>query len=771
MTFIYDICFIIYAILYAPSFIIRRRWRAGMLQRFGLYDADMFSGIDDKGAIWVHAVSMGEMNCCREFFAKLKREFPGRPLVVSTVTETGYATARSMIGEGDLLIYSPLDISFIVRRLIRMMNPALFVAVETEIWPNLIGQLYEEKVPVVVVNGRLSERSFKGYMLVRPFMSAILKKISLFAMRNDEDASRIVRMGAPRDLVRVTGNMKFDIGVESGGMSSPEKMEPFGKGKRIIVAGSTHPGEEGIVLAAFKKLAQDNADLRLIIAPRHIERSRELVRIIECNDLSPFLLSDIETGTANPRDARDVLILDRIGHLRSYYSVADIVFVGGSLVARGGHNFVEPAVFFKPMISGPYTHNFEDMAKIFSDQGGLVTVHSVEELEEAIRRLLQDDEARIGMGRRAGEALRMNAGASLRNTECVRETLGLGWRSMVDRSLPIMNRTDIPAALARPLLIIISIFYSAGESVLRLSYHYGLLKRRNAPIPVISVGNLTLGGTGKTPFALMVAQLLERSKKSPAVLIRGYGGDESFMLENRLQGTPVLTGRDRYKSALKARDKLQCECVVLDDGFQHHRLKRDLDIVLIDATNPFGNGLMFPAGILREPLSSLSRADIVVVTKVDKGADNLEYIEKRIHEANDRAPIIHSRYEIGGVEDLMTGERHSPSTLRGRRLSLLAGIANPAYFEWVVKNAGGAIAATAFFPDHHNYSAGELLGAESGAVECDAEAIITTEKDAVRIRRAKGFISRIPVWVLQVRPVITKNEGDFLAGLNSVFNR
>ncbi len=446
MRILYDIFFTIFAIAYLPYFFIKRKGHKDLAQRFGIFDKNALKGITGNSPVWIHAVSVGEVKTSEGLIRKIRALFPSKRLVISTITRTGHDVALSFAAKDDAVIYLPLDISFVVKKTLNLINPSLFIIIETEIWPNLITELYAKKIPVVIVNGRISPKSFRSYNFIRPVMKDVLNGITLFAMRAKGDADRIIKLGAPAERVKVTGDMKFDmVGTsmkpvnidfargqevyETSGDSAKQWLPVerrnlwLGASDKLIIAGSTHRGEDAKVLRAFKSLNKDFAEIRLLIAPRHIERADEIAALIIKFGFRPVRMSEIieEKGVCYGGDC--IFILDSIGRLKLFYQLADIVFMGGSLVPRGGHNFVEPALYAKPIITGPFVHNFRDMSELFIKERALEMVKNGQELECSLRRLILDEKERRRMGESAKKAVLDNAGSTERNCLLITEMM------------------------------------------------------------------------------------------------------------------------------------------------------------------------------------------------------------------------------------------------------------------------------------------------------------------------------------------------------------
>lgn len=420
MLLIYDICYILFLVLYLPVFFFRRKMHKGFSMRFGKLPELAFP----SRPLWIHAVSVGEMVTMKPLVCQIRGAFPGRPLVFSSITPTGFSIAQSIAEARDSAIYLPLDIRGVIRGVLDRIDPEIFVVAETEIWPNLFTCLAQRRVPIVIVNGRISDRSFGKYKLVRFLLRPYLAHVSLFCMQSDVDAKRIILMGAEPGKVRVTGNMKYDLGVKSVSSSARETLLRrlgFTGGERIIVAGSTHPGEEDILLASFRHLSAEFADIRLILAPRHPQRGEEVAALVRKSGFEPVLLSAPEV---KPPAGRPVIhILDTVGQLMAYYDAAEIVFVGGSLVNTGGHNILEPAALGKPVVCGHYMQNFREVAEQFLRAEAVVQVRSQSQLTRALRELLTDTEKRRKLVEKSASIISASAGATQHTVSLIKQVL------------------------------------------------------------------------------------------------------------------------------------------------------------------------------------------------------------------------------------------------------------------------------------------------------------------------------------------------------------
>ncbi|MBL7157112.1 MAG: 3-deoxy-D-manno-octulosonic acid transferase [Candidatus Omnitrophica bacterium] len=422
---IYDVFFLVFSIIYLPYLAIKGKAHRDFRERFGKLPS-LFKEISSRRPIWVHAVSVGEVLAAKNFVEMLSTKFPDRKIVLSTTTKTGNTVARKIL-KGDILkFYFPLDFSFVVKRVVNTINPSILIIMETEVWPNLILELSRRKIPIMLINGRISDRSFKGYRKITFFFNKIIKKMSCFCMQTKIDAERIKTLGAPETSVRVTGNMKFDVEAskDSGRRHEVNKSDlGITESDELIIAGSTHGGEEEIVLETYNKLTRKFTNLRILIAPRHIDRVGTIKRLVEQKGFEGVLLSRFRKGPKKSVSKKAVLILDTLGELSQLYSLATIVFMGGSLVKRGGHNIVEPAMFGTPIVFGPYMHNFRDMARLFLEREAAMKVKDRDELLETLETLLRDENKRNVLGRNAKELINKSKGATSRNLREVTELI------------------------------------------------------------------------------------------------------------------------------------------------------------------------------------------------------------------------------------------------------------------------------------------------------------------------------------------------------------
>ena len=406
MYLLYSLLMLVVLVALSPYFVyqaLRHNKYAGSLgQRLGYLPVSF--NLDGDESIWVHAVSVGEVLAARPLISELRRRYPKLRLFLSTTTLTGQQLARRNVSDVDAVFYFPFDWMITVRRTLNLVQPRLFIMVDTEIWPNLLRECRRRGIKTVLVNGRISYRSFPRYQLIRPFFRRVLADVDRFCVQGEETGRRLERLGADPARIVVTGSVKFDSleALPTPGRG-PERVLRFFRmspGRPVLVAGSTVKGEEDAVIHAFNALRRRGANALLVIAPRQPQRFAEVERLCRHEGLLTVRRSELPID-AEPR--ADAVVLDTIGELPQLYQVATVVFVGGSLVPNGGHNILEPAVFGRPIVFGPHMQNFAEIAEAFLANGAAVQVRSERELDEAIVTLMDDPvrRARLGAAARA----------------------------------------------------------------------------------------------------------------------------------------------------------------------------------------------------------------------------------------------------------------------------------------------------------------------------------------------------------------------------------
>ncbi|MDP9170854.1 MAG: tetraacyldisaccharide 4'-kinase, partial [Acidobacteriota bacterium] len=599
-----------------------------------------------SGAIWFHAVSVGEVLSIVELVRQLRAQRPSVQLFVSTTTLAGRATAeQKLTGLADGVFYAPIDYRSTVRRVLRQLRPSLVVVLETEIWPNLYREAKRSGASLLIVNGRISDRALPRYQRWSWFFRHVLAQPDAILVQTEEDARRYAIVGAPPDRVTVGGNLKYDFTPPASGIAPDitELLKETGA-KYVWVAASTMPpaaagdvDEDDAVIDAFREVSAGRPGLLLILAPRKPERFD-----IVAEKLSRAGVAFTRRTSLKPLSLPGVLLLDTIGELAGLFERAGAVFMGGTLAMRGGHNILEPAYFGKPIIVGPHMENFAAIAEEFHGAKAVTLIQRPAELANAITQLLADG---TELGLRAREIAHSKRGVTAR-------VAGEIWKAFSE---------GVPSPLhklpARAVLTPLSWIWRAGHCS---NVAASLAAQRSLATPVISIGGLTMGGVGKSPMVAHLAQRLRAAGRNPAILTRGYKrksaepivliprgeiasldltGDEAQMFL-RAGDAHVGIGRNRYDVGVKMEQRFAPGVFLLDDGFQHLRLARQHDIVLIDGLNPFGGGV-FPLGRSREPADSLSRATALVLTRAEPGLHNTG-LERQLRR-HSAAPIFRCR--------------------------------------------------------------------------------------------------------------------------------
>lgn len=697
------------------------------------------------GSIWLHAVSVGEVLSVVPLLCRLRQELPGVPIFVSASTIAGRALAAERLsGLTDGVFYAPIDYCFAVRRVLRTLRPALVLIAETEIWPNLYRETKRAGSGLLVINGRISEAAFPRYLRFRPFFQAVLSLPDRILAQSAISRQRFLALGAPLDRVQDAGNLKYDFtGAPSAVPAQIQEFLDLAAPEHILIAASTMPptrpgdvDEDDAVLDAFAELAPQFPRLLLILVPRKPERFEAAAAKLTQRGI-PFVRRSSLAAGARLARLPGILLLDSIGELASLFALDSVVFMGGSLADRGGHNLLEPAFYARPVIIGPHMENFAGIAEEFQNAGACIKISRPGDLASTVSGLLRNPAARHSLGQNARTIAEARRGATSRVLQAAIEL----WDAAIPRSRPPFPIHQI--------LWLLSQLWAAGAALAR---RWNLARNRPLQTPVISVGNLTAGGSGKTPFVLWLVRRLRESGHHPGILIRGYRrrvpekitvaapgatlpvartGDEAQLLL-RAAAAPVAIGADRYLAGRALEQEFAPDVLVLDDGFQHARLARDLDIVLIDALDPFGDGALLPLGRLREHPQALERAGLILLTRCEP---NRSYrgLTARLRQFNPGAPILKARIVPEAWIDCRSGAALPPSPPPGTPLAAFCGLANPASFWNTLRDLGCRPLFQRSFPDHHSYRPVELRRLAEEAARLGAAALVTTEKDAVNL--------------------------------------
>lgn len=388
MYFLYNFILILSGILLSPVilllFLIKPKLRAGFWQKIGFYTDINKSA---KPLFWFHAVSVGEVNAIEALIKRFRQEFPDYKIVLSTITQTGQQIAQNKLSKSvDSIIYFPYDFNFSIKSAVNAIKPKAVIIAETEIWPGFSHELNAQGIPLILVNGRFSPNSYKNYKKLKFFFKNILKNYSLILMQSEEYRKKIIDIGAQNNKVEVMGNLKFNI---TGILTDTEIIElkkSLGlNNERVLIAGSTHQGEDEIILSVYNQLKEHFPDLKLIIAPRHPERNNHVLKLISGTEFKYGLRSNRDSFNDN-----EIILLDVMGELGKLYAASHIAFIGGSFSGTGGHNPLEAAVYKIPVLSGPTIFNFKDIYNYMTEHNSVIITKNEQELYKNINNLLID---------------------------------------------------------------------------------------------------------------------------------------------------------------------------------------------------------------------------------------------------------------------------------------------------------------------------------------------------------------------------------------------
>jgi 3-deoxy-D-manno-octulosonic-acid transferase len=428
--FLYSVATLIVLVALSPYFVYQalrhKKYVGNLRQRLGYLPVSF--NLDAEPSIWIHAVSVGEVLSVRPVVPELRRRYPSLRVFLSTTTMSGQQVARRSLTDVDGVFYFPFDWLFAVRRTLGIVKPRLFVMVENEIWPNLLRECRTRGIKTIVVNGRISRRSFPRYRLIRPFFRRVLADIDRFCVQGKETSGRLVALGAEPARVTITGSLKFDsleAGAPGRGAARVLRFFRVSPARPVFIAGSTMKGEDEAAIRAFHRVrtTSGGAAPLLIIAARHPERFADVERLCRFEGLSTKRRSELAID-AEPRC--DAVVLDTIGELAPLYQIATAVFVGGSLVAAGGHNILEPALYGKPILFGPHMENFKEIADTFLANGAAIQVRTGRELEEQVAALMGDPVRRARLGAAARALVEANRGAKDRTLAVIADLLPPG---------------------------------------------------------------------------------------------------------------------------------------------------------------------------------------------------------------------------------------------------------------------------------------------------------------------------------------------------------
>ena len=724
-----------------------RRYAHGLWERLGILRRSFHRTV--PGAVWLHAVSVGEVLTAVPLLKQMKAAMPWAPVYVSVTTLAGRAMAdQKLAGLAAGVFFTPADMAFAVRAVLRTLKPALVVVMETEIWPNLYAQVKRSGASLVIVNGRISDKAMPAYRHWRWFFQAPLSRPDAILAQDERAAARYRELGAVR--VEAAGNLKYDFDPEATRIAPlvqalVDRLQPA----TILIAASTmpperegDPDEDDLVIYTILELHGRFPRMLLLWAPRKPERFDAAAERLQAAGI-PFLrrsLLSSDAASVLPMELPGVLLVDTMGELAGLFRLGNAVFMGGSFPHRGGHNPLEPAAFGVTIVAGPHMENFTEIAADFDAQHAWVRVEDHRELGGVLVSLLDDRERQQELGGRARALAEARRGATARVVAVLREAY--------EKALP----APLAPLWQRLTLGPLTWIWRAGVWVDRAVKSSG----RSQLCCVVSVGNLSVGGTGKTPFVVWLCARLKEQGRTPGVLLRGYrrrsgpavltlaagqtvpveSAGEEALIHLRAGDGPVGVGADRARVLIELQARYGIDCAVADDGFQHWRLRRGV----------------LPLGRLRENFSALRRAHAVVVTRTVVGRSYAGLLGE-IRRWNPVVPVFLSRI-VAGLESLPAGA------------GAFCGLGNPEAFRTTLGEIHVASEATSepataapffqpvffeVFEDHHRYTEAEIE-----ALLERAAVLVTTEKDWLNL--PERFKSDSRILVLPIRVIVERGS-------------
>lgn len=408
---------VFYSILFylaIPLIVMRLVWRGVKAPDYFKRWNERFGFIATRNSkqklIWVHAVSVGEVEACRPLIQGLQQRYPTHKILITTMTPTGSARVKMLFADKVLHVYLPYDLPFAVKRFLKAMQPQFGIIMETELWPNLILQCAKQSIPLVIANARLSARSAHGYQKVSTLARQMLQSLPLIATQTHSDRERFLQLGADKEKVHAVGNLKYEITLPASAIERAEAIRALWGNRPVFIAASTHEGEEEQIIDAARKIRGQFRDLLLIIVPRHPERFDRVAALCRRSGLNILRRSEGKPCSSQVQ----ALVVDSMGELSIFYGTADVAFVGGSLIAHGGHNLLEPAALSRPVITGPHYFNFLEVTKQFIEHHAAIEVKNAEQLADTVIDLLTAPQRRAEMGDAGRQLIEQSKGASQR---------------------------------------------------------------------------------------------------------------------------------------------------------------------------------------------------------------------------------------------------------------------------------------------------------------------------------------------------------------------
>ncbi|MFP4198492.1 MAG: 3-deoxy-D-manno-octulosonic acid transferase [Halanaerobium sp.] len=425
MYFIYNLLLSLLTVFLLPYYYFKSKKsgeKLNLRERFAFYNQNLDLLFPAPRVIWIQAASAGETLAAQKLTAEIRKKYPEARIIFSTMTASGKNLAKKKIEGADLIIYLPFDLNWVVKRAVKIFQPDLFIMIETELWPNLIKALDEQGTQIMLASGRISDDSFGQYKYLGSLLEDMLKRVDVFSMQHQEAAAKIKKLGAPEDHICINGNLKYDIDL-----NPPAKEEYIQKRRlfqirdetKVIVAGSTHQGEEEIILNLYQQLKGDFEKLKILLAPRYVERREELLELCREKGLAAALYSELKKNEVQLAEDTDIIIVDTMGELSDLYYYADLIFIGGSLIDRGGHNVIEAAARARLVLFGESMYNFKEERDFLLENEVAFEIKNADDFFEKAYQLLANDQFRKQKAEEAAKLIDQNRGSVKKQLQLV----------------------------------------------------------------------------------------------------------------------------------------------------------------------------------------------------------------------------------------------------------------------------------------------------------------------------------------------------------------
>ncbi|MGM0549210.1 MAG: 3-deoxy-D-manno-octulosonic acid transferase [Bacillota bacterium] len=432
MYLIYNLLLSILIVLLLPYYYLKSKKsgeKLNLKERFAFYDQNLDLLFPAKKVIWLQAASAGETLAAKKLTSELRKKYPDAKIIFSTMTASGKKLAKEKIEAADLIIYLPFDLNWVVKRAVNLFKPDLFIMIETELWPNLIKALDQQGTKLILASGRISDDSFDQYKYLGSLLADVLKRVDVFSMQQQEAAAKIEKLGAAADHICINGNLKYDLELKTPSqkeIAAKKELLQLREETKVLIAGSTHQGEEEIILELYQQLKVDFPEFKILIAPRYVERREEILELCYKKDISASLYSKLKKEKDKLDQQTDIIIIDTMGELADLYFYADLVFIGGSLIERGGHNIIEPAARAKVVLFGQSMYNFKEQRNFLVDEEVAFEIENIDQFFKKTYQLLANEQYREQLALKAAKLIDQNRGSVKKHLQLIEVLLKQG---------------------------------------------------------------------------------------------------------------------------------------------------------------------------------------------------------------------------------------------------------------------------------------------------------------------------------------------------------